>query len=146
MKDYFLISSTAPAIALGEHKPNRPPLKGGRLFTGDSTPTPAERTALFAPTHTDELNALRGKCADYSQRRLDAFAAGLGYDNVTTLRAAALSAIPRFHSEGVAGQAAWDAEWSAAQAFIVAVQTGQVAPTFDNYKAAMPATFTLPTL
>lgn len=92
----------------------------------------------------EKMDALRLQCADHSQRRLDAFATGLGYDNITTLRAAALSTIPRFHAEGVSGQAAWDAEWSAAQAFIVSVQSGAVEPTFDNYKAALPATFTPP--
>lgn len=96
------------------------------------------------PSQEAVMEALRKKCADHSQKRLDAFAAGLGYDNITTLRAAALSALPRFHAEGVAGQGAWDAEWGAAQTFIAAVLGGQVAPTFDNYKTAMPASFAAP--
>jgi hypothetical protein len=92
----------------------------------------------------EQMDALRLRCADHSQKRLDAFASSLGYDNITTLRSAALSSVPRFHAEGHAGQAAWDAEWSAAQAFIVAVQAGQVNPTFENYVTAMPASFTPP--
>lgn len=101
---------------------------------------------LYDPAADQEeaMDALRLQCADHSQRRLDTFAASLGYDNITTLRAAALSTIPRFHAEGMAGQAAWDAEWSAAQAFIVAVQAGSVTPTFEHYQAALPAQFTPP--
>lgn len=94
--------------------------------------------ALALPVETPEAS-LRRRCAKYSQNRLDAFAASLGYDNITSLRSASLSSIPRFRLEGVAGQAAWDAEWSAAQSFIVAVQAGQVEATLENYKAALPA-------
>ena len=99
--------------------------------------------ALALPVE-DAATTLRRHCTRHSQRRLDAFATGLGYDNITTLRAASLSAVPRFNAEGVAGQAAWDAEWSAAQAFLVAAQNGQVAPTLEAYRAALPASYTPP--
>lgn len=82
---------------------------------------------------------LAKKCADHSQARLDGLARSWEYDNITTLRAAALSSIPRFKAEGEAGQAAWDAEWSAAQTFKAAALAGQVAPSFENYVAALPA-------
>jgi hypothetical protein len=90
------------------------------------------------------LAKLRQKCSQYSQSRLDKFASNLGYDNITTLRSAKLSSVPRFHAEGIAGQAAWDAEWGAAQEFIVAVQLGSITATFDNYKTSLPTSFTAP--
>jgi len=100
--------------------------------------------AIAALPPEDKYAALRNKCAKYSQNRLDAFAASLGYDNIMSLRSASLSSIPRFRSEGFAGQDAWDAEWSAAQVFIAAAQAGQVEATYENYKAALPANFTAP--
>jgi len=100
--------------------------------------------AIAALPPEDKYAALRNKCSKYSQNRLDAFAASLGYDNIMSLRSASLSSIPRFRSEGFAGQDAWDAEWSAAQVFIAAAQAGQVEATYENYKAALPANFTAP--
>lgn len=99
--------------------------------------------ALALPSETPEA-ALRRRCSKYSQSRLDAFAASLGYDNIMSLRSASLSSVPRFRSEGFAGQDAWDAEWSAAQNFIAAAQAGQVDATYENYKAALPANFIAP--
>ena len=91
------------------------------------------------PTAEEVAAALQKQCGDYSQARLDGLAQAWGYDNITTLRSAVLSSVPHFHAEGVAGQAAWDDEWSAAQSFIAAVMGGTVAPTFEAYQAAMPA-------
>ncbi len=112
-----------------------------RFFAGEVEPTQVEMAALFAP---NPLVTLRSQCSSHSQGRLDAFASSLGYDNINTLKAAQFSGVARFAAEGAAGQAAWDAEWSAAQEFIAAVQADAVQPTFDNYKAALPASFTAP--
>ena len=90
------------------------------------------------------LKKLREKCSQYSQSRLDKFASNLGYDNITTLRSAKLSSDPRFYAEGLAGQAAWDSEWSVAQSFIASVEAGLIAATFDNYKSSLPVSYTAP--
>jgi hypothetical protein len=143
MNDYLVLSkSSSISMLLGEHDPLRSPTKAGKIFTGEKAPSPEERLALF--TLLDEVPELTVKCTHYSQKRLDSFASSLGYDNITTLRSAILSSVDHFHAEGVAGQAAWDAEWSAAQGFISSVNSGLVSPTFDNYKSVLPASYVPP--